>query len=112
MNKPNNLFIEQRMNISPETIKQFCQQWKIEELAAFGSVIREDFNSDSDIDLLVSFTPDATITLFDLEKMETQLQTLLKRKVDIVSKRAIEQSLNPIRRQNILNNTEVIYVTK
>ena len=55
------------INLETEKIKQICQQWQIEELALFGSVLREDFNPTSDIDVLVSFAESAKITLFDLD---------------------------------------------
>ena len=65
--------------------------------------------TDSDIDVLVSFAPHAAITFFELDVMETQLSQLFHRPVDIITRRAIEQSLNWIRRQHILDSAEVIY---
>lgn len=99
----------QRLNTSPHQLGEFCQQWNIVELALFGSVVRDDFRSDSDIDLLVSFAPHTKITFFDLDVMETKLSQLFHRPVDITTKRAIEQSHNWIRRQNILDGAKVIY---
>jgi hypothetical protein len=91
-------------------IAEFCQRWKIDELALFGSALRDDFRSDSDIDLLVTFAPDAKKGLFELAQMQTELENLFGRDVDLVSKRAIERSQNWIRRQNILETAQVIYV--
>lgn len=75
----------------------------------FGSVLREDFNVDSDIDLLVSFAEDAKITFFDLDTIEEEFSKLFNRPVDVVTKAAIERSHNWIRRKNILDNSQVIY---
>ncbi len=97
------------INLEPEKIEQICQQWHIEELALFGSVLREDFNPNSDIDVLVSFAESAKITFFDLDTIEQQLSKLFNRAVDVVTKRAIEQSHNWIRKKNILDNAQIIY---
>ncbi|MEB3886969.1 nucleotidyltransferase domain-containing protein [Lyngbya sp. CCY1209] len=90
--------IEQRLGISLETIKEFCQNWKIQKLDLFGSVLRDDFTDESDIDFLVTFDPEAKVSLFDLEEIENQLAMILKREVDIVSRKAIE-----ILRQSVHN---------
>ena len=98
-------------NLDFETAKiaQICQQWQIVELALFGSVLRTDFNLDSDIDVLVSFAEDAKVTFFDLDTIEQQLSKLFNRPVDVVTKRAIEQSQNWLRKKNILENAQIIY---
>lgn len=101
--------LQQRLNLKTTEIKQICQQWQITELALFGSVLREDFRSDSDIDVLVSFAENAKITFFDLDAIENQLSQLFNRPVDLVTKKAIQKSHNWIRRQNILNDSQVIY---
>ena len=97
------------INLDTETISKICQNWQIVELALFGSVLREDFNSNSDIDLLVSFAEDAKITFFDLDDLEQEFSQLFNRPVDVVTKAAIEQSHNWIRRNNILGNSQIIY---
>ena len=94
----------------PETaLKEFCRRWEIAELALFGSVLREDFGPGSDIDLLVRFQPGARRSLFDLVDMEDELGELFGRKVDLVTRNAIENSRNYLRRSMILNSAEVIY---
>jgi uncharacterized protein len=94
----------------PKTeIAEFCRRWKIQELALFGSALRDDFRPDSDIDLLVTFTADADWGLFDHVKMEQELQTLLNRNVDLITRRAVEQSDNWLRRNQILGTAEVIF---
>ena len=88
----------------------FADRWKIRELALFGSVLRDDFRPDSDIDLLVTFSPNADWSLFDHVQMQQELANILKRKVDLVSKRAIKRSHNWIRRGEILETAKIIYV--
>jgi predicted nucleotidyltransferase len=97
------------IDLPEDRIASFCQRWKIAELSAFGSVLREDFGPESDIDLLVTFKPDAGWTLFDMARMRDELVRLLGREVDLVSRRGVETSRNPIRRDAILSSAEVIY---
>jgi predicted nucleotidyltransferase len=97
------------MLLDQEKIADFCGRWHIIEFAVFGSVLREDFRPDSDIDCLVTFDPDAKWTLLDHVRMERQLSELLARPVDLVSKRAIERSSNYLRRRAILESAEVLY---
>lgn len=104
--------INNNLDIDLAKIESLCIKWKITEFAIFGSVLRDDFNSNSDIDCLVSFETNHSISLLDLETLEEELQLLFNRPVDVVSKKAIEQSDNWIRRQNILNSYEVIYVKR
>lgn len=104
--------IQERLGVKLEQIYILCQQWGIIELALFGSILRDDFNPTSDVDFLVTFQPENNISLLDLETLEEQLEKLLNRSVDIVTKKAIEKSDNWIRRRNILENAEVIYVKR
>ena len=90
-------------------ISNFCRRWKVDEFSLFGSVLREDFHAESDIDVLVTFSPDTQYGLFDLVEMQDELKELFGRDVDMVEKEAVIQSENYIRRKNILENTEVIY---
>lgn len=103
------LLIYQRLKIQPTQLQEICEKWQIIELALFGSVLRDDFNSQSDVDILVSFADQAKITFFDLNTIEEQLSKLFDRPVDLVTKRAIEQSHNWIRKKNILSDSRVIY---
>ncbi|MEO0537880.1 MAG: nucleotidyltransferase family protein [Cyanobacteria bacterium P01_A01_bin.123] len=91
-------------------LTDFCQSWQIAELAVFGSVLRNDFTDNSDVDFLVTFSPKAQWGLFDHAQMQKELEAILNRKVDLVSKRAIERSQNWIRRHNILSTAKVIHV--
>lgn len=98
-----------RIDISPEKIAAFCKRWQIAELALFGSVLRDDFGPESDVDVLVRFDPQARHTLFDLAQMQDQLSTTLGRKVDLIEREAVERSPNYIRRRIILQSAETIY---
>lgn len=91
-------------------IEGFCRRWKVTELSLFGSVLREDFRPDSDVDLLVTFASEARWSLFDLVRMEEELQSLLGRKVDLVERKAVERSENYIRRKSILSHLQPVYV--
>ncbi len=90
-------------------IAEFCQRWQIRELALFGSALRDDFGPDSDVDILVTFAPEAEWGLFEHVKMQQELQTLLQRGVDLISKRALERSQNWLRRQEILNTAQSLF---
>ena len=85
---------------------RLCEKYSVKELSIFGSSIRDDFAPKSDIDILVSFDPNAEITLFDIMELEKELARLLKRKVDIVEKESLK---NPIRKNRILSTREIIY---
>ena len=101
-----------KVSIPRKKLAEFCRRWKISELAFFGSVLREDFRPNSDIDLLVSFNPKAKISLFDLVHMQNELKEIFGREVDLIERRAIEKSENYIRRKNILSNTKVVYAAR
>ena len=102
--------IYDRLGISPQTLTQFCQRWRVAELALFGSILRDDFHSESDVDVLVTYQPDAKRGLFEKMTMQEELEILFNRSVDLVSKQAIVKSRNWLRRKNILDSMEVIYV--
>lgn len=87
-------------------IEQFCARWKIDELAVFGSILTDEFSDDSDVDVLVTFAPDATWSLFDWVAMTDELETIFGRPVDLVEKEGLR---NPFRRKAILSSAEVVY---
>lgn len=101
-----------RLNITPIQLAEFCQNAQINELALFGSILREDFRPDSDIDILVTFTPDCAISLLDFVGLEHRLEDWLHREVDLVEKETVEQDRNWIRRKEILNSHQVIYESR
>lgn len=108
----NQNLLYQRLGIDPKKLQEFCQTAKISELCLFGSILRDDFNPDSDIDILVTFNPDVSLSLLQFVDLEYQLQDLLKRPVDLIEKTTVEKDFNWIRRQEILNNYQVIYESK
>ena len=101
--------IEKRLGVSHDALDAFCRKWKIVELALFGSVLRDDFTADSDVDVLVSFASDAAWGIWDFAQAEDELKALLNRDVDLVQREAVEQSENYIRRQAILSSAQVLY---
>ncbi|MEA5619052.1 nucleotidyltransferase domain-containing protein [Cronbergia sp. UHCC 0137] len=104
--------IKTQIPIDYEQIAAFCQQWKIIELALFGSVLRDDFQPDkSDVDVLVVFDPDAHWTLFDLVDIQDNLKDILGRDVDLIERESIEQSFNHQRKKEILGSYKVVYAT-
>ena len=96
-------------DIPQEKITAFCQRWQITELSLSGSVLRDDFRADSDVDVLVRFHSEAAHTLFDLIHMEDELTKIIGRDVDLISRRGIEMSRNYLRRRAILGSAEVLY---
>ena len=96
--------------VDREKIAEFCRRWKIVELALFGSVLRDDFQADSDVDVLVTFAPEAGWSLLDMARMREELNEIFGRNVDLVSKAGVQASRNPLRRQAILSSAEVIHV--
>jgi predicted nucleotidyltransferase len=95
-----------RIDIPSDRIAEFCRKWRIAEFSLFGSILRDDFRPDSDVDVLVSFDPQAEWDLFDLVDMRDELMAMFGRDVDLVEKEGLR---NPFRRRNILCTREVIY---
>jgi len=104
--------VREEIRIPRDRLEDFCRRWKIAELRVFGSALRDDFRPDSDLDLLVSFAPDADWSLLDHVAMEEELSGVLQRKVDLVSRRAVERSSNWIRRKAILDSAEPYFVSR
>lgn len=94
-----------------EKIAEFCDRWQIIEFALFGSVLRDDFRPDSDIDVMVQFHPDACSTFSALDRMEAELKTIFQRDIDLITRQGVETSRNYLRRQEILSSAQVIYAT-
>ena len=100
------------LNIHQDQIADFCRRWKVSEFALYGSFLRDDFGPNSDVDVLVTFAPDAQWGLFALYWMEQELKSILGREVDLVSRRGIEASRNYLRRKAILSSARVIHVAR
>ena len=98
-----------RVRLPNEQIAVFCDRWNVVEIALFGSVLRDDFGPDSDIDVLVRFRPGQYPSLFGLSEMESDLAEMVGRRVDLVEREGVEQSPNYIRRRAILDSARTIY---
>ncbi len=101
--------MERIQGIDKAKLSAFCRRWRIVELALFGSVLRPDFRDESDIDVLATFADDVQWSLLDHVAMEEELSEMVKRKVDLSSRRSVERSTNWIRRQEILQTAETWY---
>lgn len=101
--------LQQRLGLSMPEIATFCQRWHITELSLFGSVLGNQFHSDSDIDILIRLAPNTRQGLLTLAKIKHDLEARTGRAVDIALKEAIENSENWIRRNEILKTAQVIY---
>lgn len=96
-----------QIDIPHERIADFCRKWKIVELSLFGSVLRDDFGPDSDVDVLVTFEPDAPWDGFDWPDMKDELAAMFEgRTVDLVEARGLR---NPFRRHRILTSRRILY---
>ena len=98
-----------QVSIRKDQLTAFCKRWQVTELALFGSVLRDDFGPESDVDVLVEFEDGARHTLLDIAQMENELSRMLGREVDLIERTAVEQSRNYIRRKAILDSAETIY---
>ena len=97
-----------RIAVDGQQIADFCRKWSIKELSLFGSVLRDDFRSDSDVDVLVVFEESARKSFRRYLDTEEALRHLLGRDVDLVEQSAVR---NPFRRHHIMHNREVIYAS-
>lgn len=102
------LMQRKKFRLPRKKIADFCKRWSITEFSLFGSVLRDDFRPDSDIDVLISIAPSAHISLFELARMQIELEKLFKRPVDLVEKESLR---NPYRKQEILKTAQVIYAS-
>lgn len=96
-----------RIEIPDEALADLARRYDVRELALFGSVLRDDFRADSDIDVLVEYEPDALVSLFDHLDLQEELERLLGRSVDLVSKPALHRLI----RQNVLDSRHVLFAT-
>ena len=101
--------IHPNLTVTRDQIAAFCERWKIARFELFGSVVRDDFDAESDVDVLVVFSPDARVSLFDLVHAQDELGELFGRPVDLVERLAIERSQNWIRRKSILQSAQLVY---
>jgi uncharacterized protein len=95
-------------SLPTDILAEFSRRWRVRELALFGSILRDDFGPESDLDVLISFQENAPWTLWDLTTMADDLTALFGRRVDLVEREALR---NPFRRDEILRTARIIYVS-
>ena len=93
------------IEIDMDALAEICHRYHVRELSLFGSVLRDDFGDESDIDVLVEYEPKARVSLFDMSDLRFELMALFGRNVDLVSKRG----LRPGYREHILSTCEHLY---
>ncbi len=99
-----------KLEVSPEKVQVFCRKWGVQELSIFGSVLRDDFDANSDVDVLVSFVPGSAMTFEGFLEMRDELSTIFgERPIDLVEKRLLR---NPFRRHEILTTREILYAAR
>lgn len=99
-----------KVSLPYEQIAEFCRKWHVSEFALFGSVLRDDFRPDSDVDVLVTFSSaELAPSLFDHVDMQDELEEIFGRRVDLLSRKGVERSENRFRRKAILESAQVVY---
>lgn len=96
-----------KITIPQKPLRRFCAQYCIRRLALFGSVLRDDFGPESDIDILVLFEPGAKVSFLTLGRMQRELSTMFNRRVDLVP----QAGLKPVIREAVLASAQEVYVT-
>jgi hypothetical protein len=96
-----------KIRIPKKKLEIFCNQYQVQKLALFGSVLRDDFHKKSDIDVLVSFQPTARIGFITFSQMQRELSAMFKRQVDLVPM----DGLKPVIRDSVLSNIKVVYAS-
>lgn len=100
------------IDISDIQIADFCRRWQIVELSLFGSVLRADFGPDSDVDFLVTYAPDKRREAWGRYPEQEELEALLGRKVDWITRKSVEQGRNPLFRREVFATAETIYAER
>jgi len=95
------------ISIPKDDIADFCRRYNIREIRLFGSILREDFGAESDVDVLVEFEPDAQIGFIALGRMRRKLSAIFQRPVDLVPR----DGLKPHIREAVLSSAQVVYAS-
>ena len=101
--------IKHGIELDSQAVRDFCKKWRLRELSVFGSVLRDDFGPDSDVDFLFTLEDRLSLSLDAWISMEDELSALINHRVDLVPRHSIEESENYIRRRNILKSLETVY---
>ena len=97
--------VREQIDIPVEALAELCRRYHVRELALFGSILRDDFRDDSDVDMLVEYEPDARVGLYEHFDLQMELERLVGRKVDLISKRG----LNVVIRDDVVLSSQVLY---
>lgn len=95
----------ERLRVSPAELARVCAESAVGELSLFGSALRSDFRIDSDVDVLVTFLPEAEVGLLELARLQTRLGELFRRRVDLVPR----NGLKPLVAAEVLPAARLIY---
>ena len=95
-----------------DDLEAIAQHWQLTELSLFGSVLRDDFHAQSDVDVIIQFHPDAKPTFATLDRIEADLEKLFNRPVDVVTRNGISNSRNYLRREAILSSAQLLHGTR
>jgi predicted nucleotidyltransferase len=95
-----------QIDVPQNRIKAFCLRFGVEEFSLFGSVLRDDFGPDSDIDVMLKFLPGYGFTFENTPDIQDELERIFNRTVDVIEKGRVR---NPLRRQSIMSSYRVVY---
>src|SRR5215212_32632 len=98
--------VEERLGVGMDAIRQFCEKWGIIEFALFGSVVRDDFGPESDVDVMVRFDPERRPLGFRYVRVTLDLKDLFGRNVDVLE---FGSMANPYRRESIERDLTTVY---
>ena len=101
--------IKTNLPLDSQTLSNFCRRWQIEELAVFGSALRSDFSETSDVDFLVTYAPDRAHIPWGGGPDRDEMERLLGRRVDWLTRSAVESARNPLFRREVFGTAQVIY---
>ena len=96
-----------KIKVPKKELTDFCRRYNVQKLALFGSVLGDNFRADSDVDVLVSFQPNARVGFITFSRMQRELAELFKRPVDLVPM----DGLKPVIRDSVLSNIEEVYAS-
>ena len=98
---------EPKIKIPTQNLETFCKRYQVSRMALFGSVLRDDFQPDSDVDVLVQFNSDARVIFITLGKMQRELTILFQRPVELIP----QDGLKPVIREEVLASAREVYAT-